>query len=193
MTEITRVPLRPIRKGSLAKLWVGVAAAALAAAGFAYAAMPRGVEVETLIEGTGAAADIGQVVFAKYVGTLPDGTEFDRSQPSPLPPGLFPEGTPFPLEEGGGLIPGFVEGLKQTRKGGKYRIEIPAKDAYGATPPPGSPIPPNSDLIFDVEVIDIMPLQEAQQRFLQLQAQMGAQGGQGAQGSPATPEAAPPR
>ncbi|WP_394269047.1 FKBP-type peptidyl-prolyl cis-trans isomerase [Qipengyuania sp.] len=187
MTEITRVPLRPIRKGSLGKLWLGVAAAMLAAAGFAYAAMPRGLEVETLVEGTGAAPDIGQVVFAKYVGTLPDGTEFDRSQPSPLPPGLFPDGTPFPLEEGGGLIPGFVEGLKQTREGGTYRIEIPADQAYGANPPPGSPIPPNSDLIFEVEVIDVMPLEEAQQRFMQLQAQMGAQGGPEAAPAPEAP------
>lgn len=176
MTEITRVPLRPIGKGSLTLLWTGVAAAVLAAAGLAYASLPEGVEVDTLVEGTGAAPAIGQVVFAKYVGTLPDGTEFDRSQPSPLPPGLFPDGTPFPLEEGGGLIPGFVEGLKQTREGGKYRIEIPAKQAYGANPPPGSPIPPDSDLIFDVEVIDVMPLEEAQQRFMQLQQQMGAQG-----------------
>ena len=73
-----------------------------------------------------------------------------------------------------------------TEEGGKYRIEIPAKEAYGASPPPGSPIPPNSNLVFEVEVIDVMPLEEAQQRFMQLQAQMGAQGGTAAP-APAEP------
>ena len=187
MTEITRVPLRPIRKGSLGKLWLGVAAAMLAAAGFAYAAMPRGLEVETLVEGTGAAPDIGQVVFAKYVGTLPDGTEFDRSQPSPFPPGTFPDGTPFPIEEGS-VIPGFLEGLLQVKKGGKYRLEIPADKAYGANPPQGAPIPPNTDLTFDIELVDFMSEEDFQNRLGMFQQMMQqAQGGQpqGAQQAPA--------
>ena len=108
MTEITRVPLRPIKKGSLTKLWLGVIVAILLGAGLAWAAVPKGVEVETLTEGVGPSPQIGDVVFANYVGTLPDGTEFDRSQPSPFPPEVFPAGTPFPLEEEGGLIQGFV-------------------------------------------------------------------------------------
>ena len=185
MTEITRVPLQPIAKGSLTKLWLGVIVAILLGGGLAWAAMPKGLDVDVLTEGTGPSPQMGDVVFAKYVGTLPDGTEFDRSQPSPFPPELFPEGTPFPLEEQGGLIQGFVDGLLQTKEGGKYRIEIPADMAYGASPPPGSPIPPNSDLIFAVEIVDIMPLEEAQQRFMQLQQQMQAQQGQ------AAPEGAP--
>lgn len=180
MTEITRVPLQPIAKGSLTKLWLGVLVAILLGAGLAWAAVPKGVDVDTLTEGVGPTAKMGDVVFAKYVGSLPDGTEFDRSQPSPFPPEVFPEGTPFPLEEESGLIAGFVEGLLQTRQGGKYRIEIPADKAYGAAPPQGSQIPANSDLVFDIEVMEIMSLEEAQQRFMQLQAQMGAQGGQGA-------------
>ncbi|WP_100259510.1 FKBP-type peptidyl-prolyl cis-trans isomerase [Qipengyuania seohaensis] len=189
MTEITRVPLRPIKKGSLTKLWLGVIVAILLGAGLAWAAVPKGVEVETLTEGVGPSPQIGDVVFANYVGTLPDGTEFDRSQPSPFPPEVFPAGTPFPLEEEGGLIQGFVDGLMQTQKGGKYRIEIPAEQAYGATPPPGSEIPANSDLVFEVEVTEIMSLEEAQQRFMQLQAQMGAQGGPG--GPEGAPQQAP--
>lgn len=185
MTEITRVPLQPIAKGSLTKLWLGVIVAILIGGGLAWAAMPKGLDVEVITEGTGPSPQIGDVVFAKYVGTLTDGTEFDRSQPSPFPPGVFPDGTPFPLEENGGLIQGFVDGLLQTKEGGKYRIEIPADQAYGANPPAGSPIPPNADLVFEVEIIDIMPLPEAQQRLMQLQQQMQAQQGQ------AAPEGAP--
>jgi FKBP-type peptidyl-prolyl cis-trans isomerase FkpA len=53
MTEITRVPLQPIARGSLTKLWIGIAAVALAAGGIAYAAMPASVDVETLSGGSG--------------------------------------------------------------------------------------------------------------------------------------------
>ena len=83
------------------------------------------------------------------------------------------------------MIKGWTEGLQLMKKGGKYRIEIPADQAYGANPPAGSPIPPNADLVFEVEIIDIMPLPEAQQRLMQLQQQMQAQQGQ------AAPEGAP--
>ena len=174
MTEITRVPLQPIAKGSLSKLWIGVLIAILIGAGAAWYAMPRGLTVDTLAQGEGRTAQMGDVVFAKYVGKLPDGTEFDRSQPSPFPPGLFPDGTPFPLEEGS-VIPGFLDGLLQVKKGGKYRLEIPADMAYGANPPPGSSIPPNSDLVFDVEVMDILTRQEAEQRLQALQQMMSQQ------------------
>ena len=189
MTEITRVPLRPIKKGSLVRLWLGVAVALLLAAGLAWASVPKGLEVETLVEGTGDAPELGDIAFVKYVGSLPDGTEFDRSQPNPFPPGVFPEGTPFPLEEGA-MIPGFLNGLLQTREGGKYRIEIPSDQAYGADPQPGSPIPPNNDLIFEVEVVEVMSRAEAEARVRQMQAMMGAGPG-GGQGAPPAPQPAP--
>ena len=179
MTEITRVPLQPIKKGSLTKLWLGVIIAILLGAGLAWAAVPKGLSVETLVEGEGDAVEMGDIAFVKYVGTLPDGTEFDRSQQSPLPPELFPEGTPFVIEEGA-VIPGFLDGLLQTREGGKYRIEIPSDQAYGESPQPGSVIPPNSDLVFEVEIVEVMSRQEAEARMMQLQAMMGAQGAPGA-------------
>ena len=52
MTEITRVPLQPIKKGSLTKLWLGVAVAVLLGAGLAWAAIPKGLDVETVTAGT---------------------------------------------------------------------------------------------------------------------------------------------
>ena len=42
------------------------------------------------------------------------------------------------------------------QKGGRYKIRIPAAQAYGANPPPGSPIPPNSDLLFDIKVLEVV-------------------------------------
>lgn len=188
MTEITRVPLRPIGKGSLTKLWLGVAAAILLAGAIAWAAVPGGVEVETLAEGTGSSPTAQDVVFVKYVGKLADGTEFDRSRELPFPTGgLLPEGMPMQIA---GVVPGFAEGLLKMQKGGRYRLSIPADKAYGATPPEGSPIPPNADLVFEVELVDFMSEADAQQRFQALQQMMQAQqGGQPGQPQPRDPGA----
>jgi FKBP-type peptidyl-prolyl cis-trans isomerase FkpA len=182
MTEITRVPIQPVAKGSLTKLWIGVILAVLVGAGLAWAAVPRGVSVDTEVAGTGPMPKNGDVVFIKYKGKLAaDGTVFDESRDIPLPvEGIFPEGTPFPLEEGA-TIPGFFEGLKQMQKGGKYDLFIPADKAYGATPPQGAPIPPNADLEFEIEVIDIMTKATFERNLGILQQAMQSQMG-GAQG-----------
>ncbi|WP_086736750.1 FKBP-type peptidyl-prolyl cis-trans isomerase [Erythrobacter colymbi] len=198
MTEITRVPIQPVKKGSLTKLWIGVILAILVGAGLAWSAIPKGVSVDTEVAGTGPTPKTGEVVWVKYKGKLAaDGTVFDESREIPLPvQGLFPQGSPFPLEEGA-TIPGFFKGLQQMQKGGKYKLFIPADQAYGATPPQGSPIPPNADLEFDIEVVDIMSREtfDRNLKVLQqtMQAQMGAQGGGAAQGgAPAeAPQAAP--
>lgn len=190
MTEITRVPIKPVAKGSLTKLWIGVILAMLVGAGLAWAAVPRGVDLDTQAAGTGPVAKLGDVVFIKYKGKLAsDGTTFDESRDIPLPvEGLFPEGTPFPIEEGA-TVPGFFEGLQQMQKGGKYTLFIPSDKAYGATPPPGAPIPPNADLVFEIEVMDIMSRETFERNLQILQQTMQQQMGDGAPG--AEPGAAP--
>jgi FKBP-type peptidyl-prolyl cis-trans isomerase FkpA len=193
MTEVTRVPIQPIAKGSLTKLWLGVVVAVLLGAGLAWAAMPKGLSLDTLTQGSGATPQIGDVVFVKYKGSLAaDGTVFDESREIPLPvEGIFPEGSPFPIEEGA-TIPGFFNGLQQMQKGGKYRLFIPAEQAYGAEPPAGAPIPPNADLVFEIEVIDIMNRETFDRNLAILQQamqQMMPPGqGQGAPGGAAPPQ-----
>lgn len=191
MTDITRVPLRPIAKGSLTKLWLGVIVAVLIAAGLAWAAMPKGVAVETLAEGTGPVPGPNDVVFVKYVGRLKNGQEFGRSQS--LPPQLqsfIPDGMPVLMSESQGLVPGFRESLQAVHKGGRYVWTIPADKAYGKTPPPGANIPPDSDLVFEIEITDIMSREDAERRFAVLQ-QMMQQAQQQQQGArrpgPSTP------
>lgn len=189
MTEITRVPIQPVARGSLTKLWLGVILAIAVGAGLAWAAVPRGLDLDTITAGVGPLPKEGEVVWIKYKGKLAaDGTVFDESREIPLPvQGLFPEGTPFPIEEGA-AIPGFFEGLKQMQKGGKYNLFIPADQAYGAEPPPESRIPPNADLEFEIEVVDIMSKAtfERNLAILQqtMQAQMGQQGGAGGDPAP---------
>jgi FKBP-type peptidyl-prolyl cis-trans isomerase FkpA len=65
-------------------------------------------------------------------------------------------GGPQPMIAGQ-VIPGFAEALTKMQKGGKYKIHIPGKLAYGETPPPGSPFGPNADLDFDVHIVQIVP------------------------------------
>lgn len=191
MTEITRVPLRPIAKGVMAKFWVGAAAVALLGGGIAWAAMPRGVQVDVVAQGMGMSPSAEDVVFVRYVGKLPDGTVFDEGGDRELPiQGIFPKGQPLPLSQ---MVPGFREGAMQMQKGGKYLLEIPADKAYGANPPQGAPIPPNSDLVFEIELIDFMSEQDFQQRLSTLQQMMQMQMGQDDGGADAPHGAMPPQ
>ncbi len=158
MTEITRVPLQPIARGSLTKLWVGIALALLVAAGIAWAAAPRldslagGVTMETLEPGEGASPGPTDFALVNYRGTLPDGTVFDQGQ-----------GVPMAVDQ---VVPGFSTALQAMQPGGRYRIQIPAEQAYGAQG--GGPIPPGSDLTFDVDLIEFRTREEV----LQMQRQM---------------------
>lgn len=194
MTEITRVPIQPIARGSLTKLWLGVAAAVALGAGLAWAAMPKGVDVEVVAEGSGPSPSRADVIFVRYTGKLADGTVFDQSQDVELPiPGILPAGSPLPLSR---MIPGFAEGAVQMKKGGKYTLFIPGDKAYG---PEGQKdqqgnqvIPPDADLTFDVELVDFMSETEFQRRIQSLQQamqmQQGGMGAPGAQPSPPAPE-----
>ncbi|WP_455818430.1 FKBP-type peptidyl-prolyl cis-trans isomerase [Pseudomonas cerasi] len=100
-------------------------------------------------EGAGDAPKDSDTVVVNYKGTLIDGTEFDNS---------YTRGEPlsFRLD---GVIPGWTEGLKHVKKGGKIKLVIPPNLAYGKNGVPG--IPANSTLVFDVELLDIKPAAKA--------------------------------
>jgi FKBP-type peptidyl-prolyl cis-trans isomerase FkpA len=177
MTEITRVPLQPIAKGALGKLWLGVAAALLLAGGIAWAAMPSAVKVETVVEGQGSSPTREDVALINYKGMLTSGKVFDQGKQVPLA-----------LSE---MIPGFTQALEQMQRGGKYKVTIPSELGYGDQQ--AGEIPPNSDLTFEVELLDFKSKAEIeqQQRILQQMMQMQQQGGAGAPGQ-MPPGALPP-
>ncbi|OYW45575.1 MAG: hypothetical protein B7Z08_12935 [Sphingomonadales bacterium 32-68-7] len=194
MTEVTRVPLKPISRQSLLMLVLGILIGLAIAGVAAWLSMPPSVSVSTITAGEGDNPKPDDVVFVSYVGKLEDGKEFDRSQNPPWPiPGIMPQGMPMPLAN---MLPGFRDGLLKMQKGGKYTLFIPAADAYGATPPPGSPIPPNADLTFEIELFDFMPLAAAERRFNVLQQRVqqrqAEQGGPAAPGAPGTSPAPAP-
>lgn len=166
MTEITRVPLHPIAKGSLTKLWLGVLAVILIGAGIAYVSMPANVELETVQVGTGPNPAPTDVILVNYTGKLTDGTVFDEGQQTPLP-----------LD---GMIEGFTEGALKMQKGGKYVLTIPSSKGYGAeakvNPQTGEEaIPANSELVFDIELLDFMSFADFQNQMAQMQRVMEAQ------------------
>lgn len=127
--------------------------------------------------GTGPAPARGDMVKVKYTGKLLNGKEFDSSAKDPR----SAAGVEFPLGMGQ-VIPGWEEGIMQMRKGGKGTLIIPSVMAYGADGVPGA-IPPNSVILFDVELVDVQKgaglrqMQQMQQQQMQQQQQQAPQGG----------------
>lgn len=192
----TALPIPPTRRGVLIWLWVGIAAAigfgiwlAFAGTAGAIANDPKatneaflaynrarpgvietksGLQYQVLKKGEGETFPTDEdVSLIQYTGKLRDGSVFDASkQPTPLPVA--------------GSVPGFSEGLKLMHKGARHRMWLKPELAYGANSPDPAKIPPNSLLVFDVELIDFLPesvLRQAQQQQQQ-RLEQGAPGGQ---------------
>ncbi|HEY6308435.1 MAG TPA: FKBP-type peptidyl-prolyl cis-trans isomerase [Candidatus Angelobacter sp.] len=95
--------------------------------------------------GTGATAMSGKKVKVHYTGWLTTGKKFDSSVGK----------APFEFKLGGGeVIKGWDEGVVGMKVGGKRQLRIPPDLAYGARGYPGL-IPPNSTLVFDVELVSV--------------------------------------
>lgn len=105
-----------------------------------------GLQYEVIKKGTGPKPKATDKVKVHYVGTTLDGREFDSS---------IKRGQPveFPLS---GVIPGWTEGLQLMNTGSKYKFYIPSKLAYGEQGAPQGGIGPNSVLVFEVELLDIL-------------------------------------
>lgn len=186
----TAVPIRPIAKGSMTKLWGGIAVVTLVAGGLAWAGTTKlvgqscsaslmlpGVESETTetgllfqtqTAGQGANPTDQDIALISYKGTLADGQEFDSNKQVPMPVA--------------GSIPGFSEALKKMQRGGSYRLCIPPKLGYGAQAV--GPIPANSVLVFDVELLDFRSQAEVQMMQQMMRQQQEAQGGASAPADP---------
>jgi len=110
--------------------------------------MVSGLQYIEIQAGDGPAPQAGEVVAVHYTGTLTDGTVFDSS---------VERGVPFQFPLGRGMvIPGWDEGIALMKVGGKARLIIPPELAYGESGA-GGVIPPNATLIFEVELVSILP------------------------------------
>ena len=149
----TQVPLRPLKRGSMFKLWLGIAlliAAAVALAWIGAGSLrgettATGVMIRTVQAGKGDPIKATDGAILEYEGRLMDGTVFDSTK-GRGPAGMIP----------GQVIPGFGEALQKMQEGGVYKIRIPSALAYGAAGAGDGKIPPNSDIEFDVTVKQIV-------------------------------------
>jgi FKBP-type peptidyl-prolyl cis-trans isomerase FkpA len=172
--SVTAVPLRPIAKGSIIRLWIGISALIAVGIALAWATTGRivtmslppaefmatngaksrvvttasGLQYEVLSEGSGTKPGPQDIVRVHYEGKLLSGDTFDASKRHGDEPATLPVS---------GLIPGWVEGLQLMPKGAKYRFWIPPELGYGPQGAGNGVIPPNSVLVFDVTLEDIMP------------------------------------
>jgi|SRR4051812_5005200 FKBP-type peptidyl-prolyl cis-trans isomerase len=105
-----------------------------------------GLKYYDLKKGTGALAESGDIVKVHYTGWLTNGTKFDSSVGKP---------EPFRFWLGKHqVIAGWDEGVAGMKVGGKRQLHVPAKLGYGAQGMGGA-IPPNADLVFDVELLAV--------------------------------------
>jgi FKBP-type peptidyl-prolyl cis-trans isomerase FkpA len=175
MSDITAVPLRPIRKATLVWLWAGIALLLTAGVALAWTGtakqvamaeppanflarnakaggvvtLPSGLQYKVLREGAGDRPTMSDLVIVDYDGKLLNGSTFDASSrhggPSPLPVA--------------GMIPGWTEGVQLMTPGSKYRFWMPPELAYGEQGAGDGLIPPNSVLVFDLSLIAVAPQQ----------------------------------
>ena len=116
--------------------------------------LPSGLQYKIITAGTGPKPAADDTVLCHYRGTLVDNTEFDssykRKEPLKIPVG--------------GVIKGWTEAIQLMPVGSKWQLFIPSDLAYGERGAPGSPIGPNSTLIFEVELISIEPKAAAKEQ-----------------------------
>ena len=106
-----------------------------------------GLVYRSLKEGNASAPLATDTVKVHYRGTFPDGKEFDSSHKRGEP-------ISFGLNR---VIKCWTEGVQLMKVGGKAKLTCPAAIAYGERGTPGGPIPPNSVLHFEVELLGITP------------------------------------
>ena len=110
--------------------------------------LPSGLVIRSTHDGTGPTPVATDRVRVHYRGTLTDGTEFDSSR------GRDGQGSPaeFPLN---GVVPCWTEGVQHIHVGGSAHLVCPSEIAYGDRGQRG--IPPGATLVFDVELLAIIP------------------------------------
>lgn len=104
---------------------------------------PSGLQYQVIREGTGKIPTTNDMVSVHYIGTLINGISFDstynRGQPAELPVT--------------GVVKGWTEALQMMKTGSKWKLFVPSNLGYGEQSPPN--IPPNSTLIYEMELVDI--------------------------------------
>jgi len=108
---------------------------------------PSGLQYRVLKPSDGPSPMLNDTIRCHYRGTLLNGTEFDNSAQS---------GGPAEFQIAPGLIEGWIEALQKMHVGEKWQLFVPPNLAYGMEPQ-GPPIEPNHLLVFEIELLEIVP------------------------------------
>jgi len=108
----------------------------------------NGLQYKVLATGKGMKPTKADCVTVNYKGTFIDGRVFDQSQPG--------QPISFPVT---GVIAGWTEALEMMHVGDKWELTLPSHLAYGESGTPDGTIPPNSPLVFQVELLKTAPSQ----------------------------------
>jgi len=119
-----------------------------------------GLQYKVLTEGTGRTPGKEDMVQVLYRGTLIDGMGFDSSLNRTQPAQFMV----------GGVVPGWTEALLMMKEGSKWQIVLPDTLGYGGQGA-GEKIGPNAVLVFEVELLKVVPKEEAMQQMQQQQMQ----------------------
>ena len=190
---VTAVPIRPIAKGSVLKLWIALLVLTAAAIAFAWygtqgqqvITTESGVRYRVLEEGSGPTVTPNDAVALRYklhVNSLDSEVIQDSDQ----------TGQPF-VATTSMVYPGFGEALQKMRSGGSYLLWLPPGTHEQGPLRPGTPFTAEDTLVFEIQVIQVaegMAPMLQMQRMQQMQQMM--QSGEGAEGAPGGgPEGAP--
>jgi FKBP-type peptidyl-prolyl cis-trans isomerase FkpA len=171
--SVTTVPLQPLKKGSVAKLWIVIVLLALLAAAFAWwgtsafqtVTADKGVTIRTLKAGSGAKITPQDVVALHY-------KLHAKSLEAPVIQDSRETGQPF-VTTTQGVYPGFAEGLQHMRPGGSYVLTLPPGTHEQGPIPPGAPFTAQDSLVFEIDVVQVEagagPRYMEMQRMQQLQ------------------------
>jgi uncharacterized membrane protein YgcG len=195
--SVTAVPIRPVARGSVLKLWLVlalfvVAAGALAwwtTASFRPVTLASGVRYRVIEQGSGpvmTSADVVALRYKLHVNSLESRVIQDSDE----------SGQAF-VTTTSEVFPGFAEGLQHMRAHGRYQLWLPPGQHITGAAPPGAPFSASDTLVFEIQVLQIVPgmaqarqmqqMQQFQQQMQQMQAQQGGganpHGGAGGAGS----------
>lgn len=134
-----------------------------------------GLRYQVIEQGDGEPATANDLIALRYVLSKEDGTVLQRSADS---------GQPF-MATTDMVFPGFAEGLQLMREGGRYKLWVPPRLAYGDQVPPGAPFSARDTLVFEIEVFQIGRGFAAMARAAM--AQPPTSGGNAAQGAASEP------
>ena len=164
--SVTAVPIRPLSRGAVVKLWIGLLVLVLSAAALAWigtsafqvVTLDSGVRYRVLSEGTGPTITPADLFALRYKLRVND-------EDAPVIQNSDDTGQPF-VASTQNVFPGFGEALQSMRAGGKYLLWLPPGQHEQGPLRLGTPFTANDTLVFEIEVLQIAPGMAAMQQLM---------------------------